>query len=55
MDPSQMVGQMFSMNQLNSLLSIQQTLQNAFPAAAGVATASGNASAASPQSTTGVQ
>jgi flagellar basal-body rod modification protein FlgD len=54
MDPTQMVGQMFSMNQLNSLLSIQQILQNAFPAAAGVATASSNANIA-PQSTTGVQ
>lgn len=29
MDPTQMVGQMLSMNQLNELISINQTLQNA--------------------------
>lgn len=34
MDPTQMVGQMFSMNQLNELIAINQTLQNAFPGAA---------------------
>ena len=34
MDPTQMVGQMFSMNQLEQLISINQTLSNAFPAAA---------------------
>ena len=28
MDPTQMVGQMLSMNQLNELIQIQQTLQN---------------------------
>jgi flagellar basal-body rod modification protein FlgD len=30
MDPTQMVGQMLSMNQLNALLAINETLQNAF-------------------------
>ena len=30
MDPTQMVGQMLSMNQLNELISINQTLQTAF-------------------------
>ena len=28
MDPTQMVGQMFSMNQLQQLININQTLQN---------------------------
>ena len=37
MDATQMVGQMLSMNQLNELIAIQQTLQTAFPAAAGTA------------------
>lgn len=30
MDPTQMVGQMLSMNQLNELVAINETLQNAF-------------------------
>ena len=30
MDPTQMVGQMFSMNQLQQLIDINQTLQTAF-------------------------
>jgi len=33
MDPTQMVGQMFSMNQLEQLISINQTLTAAFPPA----------------------
>lgn len=33
MDPTQMVGQMFSMNQLQQLISINQTLTAAFPPA----------------------
>jgi flagellar basal-body rod modification protein FlgD len=41
MDPTQMVGQMLSMNQLNALLAINETLQKAFGTSA--------ASAASPQ------
>jgi flagellar basal-body rod modification protein FlgD len=31
MDPTQMVGQMLSMNQLNELIAINATLENAFP------------------------
>jgi flagellar basal-body rod modification protein FlgD len=34
MDPTQMVGQMLSMNQLNELIAINQTLQNALGGAA---------------------
>ena len=45
MDPTQMVGQMFSMNQLNELIAINQTLQNAFGTGAPTS-ASGAASAA---------
>jgi flagellar basal-body rod modification protein FlgD len=33
MDPTQMVGQMLSMNQLNQLIDINQVLQTAFPPA----------------------
>jgi flagellar basal-body rod modification protein FlgD len=39
MDPTQMVGQMLSMNQLNQLIDINQILQAAFPPA----TSSGSA------------
>jgi len=35
MDPTQMVGQMLSMNELNQLISINQTLTNAFPGTSG--------------------
>jgi len=48
MDPTQMVGQMLSMNQLNELISINQTLQTAF----GMSTASPAANSAA-SSTTG--
>lgn len=43
MDPTQMVGQMLSMNQLNALLAINETLQKAF------GTSAPSAVAASPQ------
>ena len=51
MDPTQMVGQMFSMNQLEQLININQTLTNAFPAAAG--TSPGGTGTAHAQLTTG--
>jgi len=41
MDPTQMVGQMFSMNQLQQLIDINQTLSAAFPAATGSKSTSG--------------
>jgi flagellar basal-body rod modification protein FlgD len=41
MDPTQMVSQMFSMNQLEQLISINQTLTNAFGPLTG-ATANGS-------------
>lgn len=44
MDPTQMVSQMFSMNQLEQLISINQTLTNAFgPLTGGTAAGSGAA------------
>lgn len=50
MDPTQMVGQMFSMNQLQQLISINQTLSAAFPAANTSSTGSGSSA---PQVNTG--
>jgi len=44
MDPTQMVSQMFSMNQLEQLISINQTLTNAFGPLTGASAASGAAS-----------
>ena len=49
MDANQMVGQMLSMNQLNQLIAINQTLQNAFPSSTGSSTSTSSAT----QSTTG--
>jgi flagellar basal-body rod modification protein FlgD len=49
MDPTQMVGQMLSMNQLNELISINQTLQTAF----GMSGASPVANSAATSSLTG--
>ncbi len=49
MDPTQMVGQMLSMNQLNELISINQTLQTAF----GMSVASPVANSAATSSLTG--
>jgi flagellar basal-body rod modification protein FlgD len=46
MDATQMVGQMLSMNQLNELIAINQTLQNAFSGTSG-STASGTTTTAS--------
>jgi flagellar basal-body rod modification protein FlgD len=51
MDPTQMVGQMLSMNQLNELIAINQTLQNAFPVSTG--TAGSTAASSATQSITG--
>ncbi len=45
MDPTQMVGQMFSMNQLQQLIDINQTLNAAFPAATGSTSTSGTSTA----------
>jgi flagellar basal-body rod modification protein FlgD len=53
MDPSQMVGQMFSMNQLQQLIDINQTLQSI--AGYAPATAAGNATSQSTQPITGAQ
>jgi len=50
MDPEQMVGQMFSMNQLQQLIDINQTLQNI--ASASVSSA-GTAAAAATQAVQG--
>ena len=46
MDPTQMVGQMLSMNQLNALLAINETLQTAFGIRAGSAAPSQTSSSA---------
>jgi flagellar basal-body rod modification protein FlgD len=51
MDATQMVGQMLSMNQLNELISINQTLQTAFPVSA--TTASSTAASPATQSIQG--
>jgi flagellar basal-body rod modification protein FlgD len=51
MDATQMVGQMLSMNQLNELIAINQTLQNAFPASTG--TAGSTTASSATQSITG--
>ncbi|MGH9499997.1 MAG: flagellar hook capping FlgD N-terminal domain-containing protein [Terriglobales bacterium] len=53
MDPTQMVSQMFSMNQLEQLISINQTLTNAFGPLTGDTAASSAASSANPVSTGG--
>lgn len=47
MDSTQMVGQMISLNQLEQLASINQTLTKSTGAAAGTSTGAGTASAAS--------
>ena len=52
MDPTQMVSQMFSMNQLEQLISINQTLTNAFGPLTG-STAAGNAVPAANHAVTG--
>jgi len=52
MDATTMVGQMLSMNQLNELIAINQTLQNAIPATSGTSSSNNNSSSAV-QSTTG--
>lgn len=46
MDANQMVGQMLSMNQLNELIAINQTLQTAFPTPAGTSNTSTTSSSA---------
>jgi flagellar hook assembly protein FlgD len=48
MDPANMVSQMFSMNQLQQLININQTLTAAFPAETG--STSGVASSTNPTS-----
>ena len=53
MDPTQMVGQMFSMNQLQQLIDINQTLQLAL--AAGSSSTGGTTNPPSSQSTQAVQ
>jgi len=52
MDATTMVGQMLSMNQLNELIAINQTLQGAFPATTGASGSTNNSSSAV-QTTTG--
>jgi flagellar basal-body rod modification protein FlgD len=52
MDATTMVGQMLSMNQLNELIAINQTLQSAFPATSGTSSSTNNSSSAV-QTTTG--
>lgn len=47
MDPTQMVGQMLSMNQLNELIAINQTLQNALGGAAASASQQSTSSSTS--------
>ena len=47
-DSTQMVGQMISLNQLDQLASINQTLTNQFPTAAGTATAGSTSNSSSP-------
>ena len=51
MDPTQMVGQMLSMNQLNALLAINETLQTAFGTSAPSAASSQTSSSAIPSLT----
>jgi flagellar basal-body rod modification protein FlgD len=53
MDPTEMVGQMLSMNQLNELISINQTLQSALIPGAAAASASANAASPTTQSILG--
>ncbi len=52
MDPTQMVGQMLSMNQLNELISINQTLQTALTPTSGASVSATQPSPAT-QSTSG--
>jgi len=48
MDPTNMVSQMFSMNQLQQLININQTLTAAFPAASASGSTGGGASSTNP-------
>jgi len=53
MDANQMVAQMLSMNQLNQLISINQTLQNAFGTISTPTPPAGSANSTAAQSITG--
>ena len=53
MDATQMVGQMLSMNQLNELIAINQTLQNAFAPVSGTS-GSGTTPTASSSTTSAI-